>query len=1077
MNRRILAATAAIAVLLAGVLPGAVLARDPGPAARRLPDAIKSLKLDKTVQRADLKTKIHRALVSAKGDQRVLVRLKAAPSSTVASDGRAAEMAQVGRIKVQQKAFIASVKRLDAGAKVLGQTSRATNIVALRVNASKLDALAKDPDVVSIQPVVDYKKALSETVPYIGATAVQAKGFDGKGIRVGIIDSGIDYTHTEFGGAGTADAYTAAYGTSPDDTRNTTLDGLFPTAKVVGGFDFIGESWPGGDGIEDPDPDPIDLEGHGTHVADIVGGAHGVAPKARLYALKVCSAVDTGCSGVGLIEAVDWALDPNGDGSTKDHLDIVNMSIGSDYGDAYDDDLSLAIDQASSLGMLTVAAAGNGGNLPYIAGTPANAKSAFSVAQTEVPSAVTYPLVVSAPPAIAGTYRNTKVLDWSGFTTGFTGDVAYVGQGCPADSIEPGSPEDPYLADPTGKVALIDRGGCAVSLKVERAALAGASAVMIGLVAPGDAYPFSNGGGTTFVPAISIQQTLSEAIKDALTTDTVTVSIGSTTIPLVGSMASTSSRGPSSPYNEIKPEIGAPGASVSAVAGSGTEMAAFGGTSGATPMITGSAALLKQAFPTRSIGELKALLMNTAETRIQNDIISAPGVKAPITRIGGGEVRVDRALKSPVAAWDKSTGRAALSFSLRDVTAKTTTIVKRVLVHNYSGTKKTFKLTAPFRYANDKANGAVKMTVPSTITVPKHSTATFNVTMTITGSKLRNWVMDAGFSATDPTGLDLLEYDGYVYLNDTSTKADDATRLHIPWQVLPRKSAVIAAPAHAAITGTVPDGPFATLPAGTFTVKNTGIGVGAVDTYSLVGTSPNLPTARRGTNTPIIDLKSVGVQTFPVDPDFCSADASFVYVIAINTWERASTVGAVPGEYDVLLDTSVPADGTPDFLIFTATAGPDDISDVVFSLDLNDPDAVPQGFFYADNATNDSNTLLTICGEQIGMNAADFGHMMGMQVGAFDNYFTGNLTDSIEGITVAPLGERYLGLFDTTLGSVSGDIASNHSATVTVVDFGAVDTNPSETGLLLVNNAFRSPDYHGGAPAGKDATTVLIDAP
>ena len=96
--------------------------------------------------------------------------------------------------------------------------------------------------------------------------------------------------------------------------------------------------------------------------------------------------------------------------------------------------------------MLTVAAAGNGGNLPYIAGTPANAKSAFSVAQTEVPSAVTYPLVVSAPPAIAGTYRNTKVLDWSGFTTGFTGDVAYVGQGCPADSIEPGSPEDPYLA-------------------------------------------------------------------------------------------------------------------------------------------------------------------------------------------------------------------------------------------------------------------------------------------------------------------------------------------------------------------------------------------------------------------------------------------------------------------------------------------------------------------------------------------------------------------------------------------------------------------------------------------------------
>ncbi len=869
MNRRILVAIAAIAVLLTGVLPGAVLARNPGPAARALPDSIKSMKLDKTVTRADLKGKIHQALVSAKGDQRVLVRLKAAPSSTFATAGRTAETAQVGRIKVQQKTFIASAKRLDKGAKVLGQTSRATNIVALRVSASVLDDLAKDPDVVSIQPVVDYKKALSETVPYIGATAVQAKGFDGKGVRVGIIDSGIDYTHTEFGGAGTTEAYQAAYGTSPDDPKNTTLDGLFPTAKVVGGFDFVGESWPNGDGIEDPDPDPIDLEGHGTHVADIVGGAHGVAPKARLYALKVCSAVATACSGVGLIEALDWALDPNGDGWTTDHLDIVNMSIGSDYGEAYDDDLSLAIDQASKIGVLTVAAAGNGGNVPYIAGTPANAKTAFAVAQTEVPSAVRYPLVVTAPPSIAGTYSNTQVLDWSGFQAGvgFSGDVVYLGQGCPAGSIEDGSPEDPYLADPTGKVALIDRGGCSVSLKVERAALAGATAVMIGLVAPGDAYPFANGGGTTFVPAISIQQELSEAIKSALDTDTVHVSIGSATISLKGSMANTSSRGPSSPYNEIKPEIGAPGASVSAVAGSGTGMAAFGGTSGATPMITGSAALLRQAYPKRSIAELKALLMNTAETRIQNDIPGAPGYPAPISRIGGGEVRVDRALKAPSAAWDKATGRAALSFSLRDVTRTTTTIKKTVVVHNYSSKKRTYKISTSFRYANDRSNGAVKLSVPSSITVAKHSSATFKVTMTITGKKLRSWGMDAGFNALNASVLDLLEYDGYVWLNDTSTKADDKDRLHLAWHVLPRKSAVISAPSHVAIDTVVPSDPDP-IPAGVFTVKNSGIGVGAVDTYSLVGTSPNLPTARRGTNTPIIDLKSVGVETFPVPADY-----------------------------------------------------------------------------------------------------------------------------------------------------------------------------------------------------------------
>ena len=139
-------------------------------------------------------------------------------------------------------------------------------------------------------------------------------------------------------------------------------------------------------------------------------------------------------------------------------------------------------------------------------------------------------------------------------------------------------------------------------------------------------------------------------------------------------MASTSSRGPSSPDNTIKPEIGAPGASVSAVAGSGTGMESFGGTSGATPMITGSAALLRDAFPSRSIGVLKAMLVNNGETKIYNDLKTDPGYLAPITRIGGGEVRVDRSLGATAAAWDASSRLATLSFELRDVTAKTTTL-------------------------------------------------------------------------------------------------------------------------------------------------------------------------------------------------------------------------------------------------------------------------------------------------------------------------------------------------------------------------------------------------------------------
>jgi len=175
------------------------------------------------------------------------------------------------------------------------------NAVMLEVDASALTALAQNPNVVSINPIRNYELDLSETVPYIGATAVQAAGFDGTGVRVAVIDSGIDYTHIAFDGSG-----------DPNDWLNndpTVIEpGTFPTARVVGGYDFVGSVWP--DGPEMPDPDPIDDGpggGHGTHVADIIGGAMGVAPGVDLYALKVCSSVSSSCSGVALMNAMDWA--------------------------------------------------------------------------------------------------------------------------------------------------------------------------------------------------------------------------------------------------------------------------------------------------------------------------------------------------------------------------------------------------------------------------------------------------------------------------------------------------------------------------------------------------------------------------------------------------------------------------------------------------------------------------------------------------------------------------------------------------------------------------------------------------
>ena len=294
---------------------------------------------------------------------RVPVVVRLAGSSTADSSALQATLSQQG-------AFVSAARSVDARAKVLGSTQVVMNAVMLEVDASALTALAQNPNVVSINPVRNYELDLSETVPYIGATAVQAAGFDGTGVRVAVIDSGIDYTHIAFDGSG-----------DPNDWLNndpTVIEpGTFPTARVVGGYDFVGSVWP--NGPEMPDADPIDDGpggGHGTHVADIIGGAMGVAPGVDLYALKVCSSVASSCSGVALLNAMDFAVDPNGDGNPDDAVDIINMSLGSSYGDPRWDDLAFAVNNASALGVLTVASAGNSADKPYANGTPSSASTA-----------------------------------------------------------------------------------------------------------------------------------------------------------------------------------------------------------------------------------------------------------------------------------------------------------------------------------------------------------------------------------------------------------------------------------------------------------------------------------------------------------------------------------------------------------------------------------------------------------------------------------------------------------------------------------------------------------------------------
>ncbi|MDH3499591.1 MAG: S8 family serine peptidase [Acidimicrobiia bacterium] len=1048
MRRTALLLFSVIALLAAGVIPAA--AQESPSIDRELPGWVSDLRLPSPVTRSGVSApaaataKIESSLLVTTGTQQVMVRLtESAPAAAAGAGANAAgQRSALADVRAQQASVIDRAGRLNA--RVIGQTQRAANIVVLELDAADLADLAADPAIASVRPVTDYQLDLSETVSDIGAAAVQNLGYDGAGVSVAVLDSGIDYTHASFGGAGTRAAYEAAYGTDPADARTTTRDGLFPTAKVVDGFDFVGEDWPNGDLI--PDPDPIDYQGHGTSVAAIIGGVNGVAPGVDLYAYKVCSAISTSCSGVALIQAMDAVVDPDGDGDTSDHVDVLNMSLGSIYGQPDEDDLSHAVDNATMVGVLTVASAGNSADKPYVTGSPAAAPSALSVAQTQVPSAVLPLLSVRGLDDIPAVFQ-----PWSVYPTEVIRANVVFGDGA-GTNLDGCAPFD---ADLTGSIVLVNRGSCTFTLKTLNVQNAGGAVAIVGLVGSSDPFPAGDGGdGPITIPSYIISLVNANLIRDGVT---MTIDPAKA-LPLNMQMVGSSARGPSMSFNTIKPELGAPGALISAEAGSGTGNTTFGGTSGAAPAVSGSAALLIQAHPDRTPGEVKAVFMNTGETDILTEPAEIGGILAPITRIGGGEIRVDQALASPTAAWDTESLSGALSFGFHDVYRSNVRSARSVTVRNYGDAPVVYNVVPTFRYQDDADNGAVRLSAPARVRVPANGSQTFNVTMTINGPALREWGLDSGVRGDSGDTLSVYEYDGYVLLQNESKAGGD---LHLAWHVLPRKADFVRGRRTVNVAPVARTG----LAAGAGPLLNSGVATARIDAFSLIGRSPDLPAGEAGDQAPVIDLRYVGVATFPVPAGFCSANESFVMQLAINTWERQTHANA-PALFEFDLDTN--QDQEADYIVFNEDLAGETLSDgrnATFVLDVATGSA--SVFFLTRHNTNSANTVLTLCGEQIGMNASNFFDPITADVLALDNYFQGVVTDFISDIQFSPLGERYQAVVD--------DIAPGATGRVRVTDFGRAGTNPSETGLLL----FMTGEQDGrisGAPEGREAMTIRIRA-
>ncbi len=684
----------------------------------------------------------------------------------------AAVHAQTPPIVAAQASLAARLTAAPFHGREIYRIHRALNAIALFVDADQIAAIQRLPGVKAVHLLTPEVPLNATSVPFINAPQLWANtlglpgNITGAGITIGIIDTGIDYQHPMFGGSGLLADYQA-------NDRVTIHPGLFPTAKVVGGTDFAGDAYTGGN-TPVPDPNPTDCYGHGSHVAGTAAGfgvnadgtpytgpygpstpfsslriGPGAAPQALLYSLRIF-----GCQGSTSLtpQAIDWAIDPNGDDDFSDHLDVINMSLGSTYG-GISDTSAMASENAALAGVIVVAAAGNAGDTYFIHGSPGSSTRTIAVAASADPGVPGAVLTVNAPAGIAGPYSAAPDAFGNGAPnpSGQTGSVVYVaagsgvaGQGCSALT---------NAAAVAGNIALVDRGTCSFQTKAATAQAAGAIGVIVVNNVPGDPTLLTMGGDATqpniTIPAVLISYNDGATIKANL--PGVNATLGS--VSAADSIATFSSRGPrnATPPIFLKPDITAPGESIPSTQtgmtcmtgggcitptatgfDAGGQLLVLSGTSMATPHVAGSAALLRQLHPDWSVEEIKALLMNGAVHDVTFSS-GGSGGRMGLGRVGAGRVDDAVSATATVTSFD-DLGIGSVSLSFGDQIVGTTTQVKTVRLVNHGATDQTFNLGID---PTDPAAGVV-FSLPggTSVTVPAGQSTTFDVQMSGTSSQM-----------------------------------------------------------------------------------------------------------------------------------------------------------------------------------------------------------------------------------------------------------------------------------------------------------------------------------------------------
>lgn len=842
----------------------------------------------------------------------------------------------VQHLNQMQQALLPSLTGGKVAGRVLYRTQRAYNGIALVVSPDKISDIASLPGVKAVHPLhTKYLSAAFSDIDFLRARTASGGlwttgSVHGETIKVADIDTGLDYVHANFGGDAN---YTGV--------TDTNANSHFPSAKVPGGTDLVGDAYNANDpnSIPVPDSNPMDCNGHGTATASLIAGfgenndgstytgtydstnpnmanlkiSPGFAPKALLYPVRVF-----GCNGSTnvVVEAIEWAI--------TNHMDVINMSLGSNEGYVDDPD-AVAASNAAAMGIIVCSAAGNAGDSYYIHSSPASASGTLSVAATfnNQNGFISDASVTGNSANLTGQKFAAIYADSSPHTSA-TGNLVYAR---PANASTPLT----NAAQVAGKIVLIDRGVVTFATKAANAQAAGAIGIIVANnagdpVVQGSTGPLSvpdvmistaDGNtiktaaafnATTGVPANATNVTIS---ADAIMITKSTNGTGSAAGPgSPDTVPSYTSRGPRLPDSAIKPDVAAP-AEVVGVAASRTGTAAenFNGTSSATPHVAGTMALLKQLHPTWSVQELNALICNTAT----HDLATTVGgsTKIGVGRIGAGRVDLTNAATANVVAFNGSDPNLlGVSFGVVETPVSgLSTPTKTITVENKGATNVTYTLTTE----NNPALTGASFSVPSSVTVNAGTMENVQVTFTATGSLLKH-AKEASvpLQLPGPQGRQwLTEAAGYVKL----TPNDGSPTLRVAVYAAPKPVSAMHTTASNFVVKKNTSGTVSLPLAGTGV--NTGTPApGAVSREIVSLVKPfELQYHATGASTDKNVLRNVGVTS-----DFSTNGnkaGNTVFIFGIEGFGDAAVPEFNGADKEIFIDTN--HDGTFDFAIFLSS--------------------------------------------------------------------------------------------------------------------------------------------------------------